>query len=147
MTLVRTNPNGLRFQGLIDNLFSPEFDVMNRSGATAPGLRLPKLNIKEDENSYSLELAVPGMLKEDFKIELDQDVLSVSSEKKEKSDVDVKNYTRKEFSYHSFERKFTLPEDADGEKVAASYVNGVLSIEILKREETKPQPAKSIEIV
>ncbi len=144
MTLVRTKPE-MRFQGLFDNFFSPEFQLLNRSGVGS-SLSLPKVNIKEGEDGYRLELAVPGMAKEDFQIKLDQDVLSISSEKKEEATEDNKEYRRQEFSYQAFERRFNLPEDVDSEKITANYVNGVLSIEIPKREEAKPQPPKAIEI-
>jgi len=146
MTLLRTKPQ-MRFQGLLDDLFAPEFQLLNRSGQKPVGLSLPKVNIKEGEDGYLLELAVPGMDKKDFKINLDQDVLTISSDKKEEASEDRKQYTRQEFSYHSFERRFNLPEDVDSEKIAANYVNGVLSIEIPKRDEAKPQPPKAIEIV
>ena len=145
MTLIRTKPE-MRFHGLLDDLFSPEFQRLNRSGLKTCGLTLPKVNIKEGEDGYLLELAVPGMAKEDFKIKLDQDVLTVSSEKKEEVSKDSKQYTRQEFSYQSFERRFNLPEDVNSEKITANYVNGVLSLEIPKREEAKPQPPKAIEI-
>lgn len=145
MTLIRTKPE-MRFQGLFDNLFSPEFQVLNRSGLAATNFSLPKVNIKEGEDGYLLELAVPGMAKADFKIKLDQDVLSISSEKKEEASKDTKEYRRQEFTYQAFERRFNLPEDVDSEKISANYVNGVLSIEIPRREEAKPQAPKAIEI-
>jgi HSP20 family protein len=145
MTLIRTKPE-MRFQGLFDNLFSPEFQLLNRSGLAATSPSLPKVNISESEDSYQLELAVPGMAKEEFKIKLDQEVLSVSSEKKEEATKDNKAYRRQEFSYQAFERRFNLPEDVDSEKITANYVNGVLSITIPKKEEAKPQPPKAIEI-
>jgi|SRR5690606_25664018 len=146
MTLIRTKPNDVRFQGLFDNLFSPEFNVLNRSGFSTSSYTLPKVNIKEDENGYQLELAVPGIAKEDFKIKLDQDILTVYSDKKEEEDKDKAVYRRLEFSYQAFQRKFNLPEDTDKEKISANYVNGILSIQIPKKEEAKPQPPKSIEI-
>lgn len=145
MTLIRTKPE-MRFQGLFDNLFSPEFQILNRSGLAATSPSLPKVNIKEGEDGYLLELAVPGMAKENFKIKLDQEVLSISSEKKEEATEDTKEYRRQEFTYHAFERRFNLPEDVDSEKISANYVNGVLSVEIPKREEAKPKPPKAIEI-
>ena|SRR5690554_3613639 len=145
MTLIRTKPE-MRFQGLFDNLFSPEFQILNRSGLAATSPSLPKVNIKEGEDGYLLELAVPGMAKENFKIKLDQEVLSISSEKKEEATEDAKEYRRREFTYHAFERRFNLPEDVDSEKISANYVNGVLSVEIPKLEEAKPKPPKAIEI-
>jgi|SRR5690554_189917 len=146
MTLVRTKPGEMRFQGLFDNLFSPEFNVLNRSGLGVPGLTFPKVNIREDQEGYHLELAVPGVAKEDVKIKLDQEMLTISSEKKEEAHEERQGYSRMEFSNQSFERSFNLPEDADAEKISANYVNGVLSVQIPKREEAKPQPPKSIEI-
>ena len=90
--------------------------------------------------------AAPGMSKSDFHIELDKNVLTISSEKNvEREDEKVK-YSRKEFAYESFQRAFTLPEDADGEKVAATYKDGILIISIPKKEEAKPKPPKSISI-
>lgn len=144
MTIIRTTPE-TRFHGLFDNFFSPDFQLMNRSGS-APGLSLPKVNIKEGEDGYLLELAVPGMAKEDFKITLDQDVLSISSEQKEEASKESKQYTRREFSYQAFERRFNLPEDVAAEKITASYVSGLLSVTLPKKEEAKPQPPKAIEV-
>jgi len=147
MTLIRTKPSEMRFQGLFDNLFSPEFNGLNRSGLNASGLTFPKVNISQDKDSYHLELAVPGIAKEDVNIKLDQEILSISSEKKDEAQKEAKGYSRMEFSFTSFERKFNLPEDADSDKISANYINGILFIQIPKREETKPQPPKSIEIV
>src|SRR5690606_17971284 len=144
MTLIRTK-HETRFHGLFDNFFSPDFQLMNRSGL-ALSLSLPKVNIRQGEDGYLLELAVPGMAKEDFKIKLDQDVLSVSSERKEEASKESGQYTRQEFSYQAFERRFNLPEDVAAEKITASYMNGVLSVTLPKKEEAKPQPPKAIEV-
>src|SRR5690606_14483727 len=122
--LIRTKPNEMRFQGLFDNLFSPEFNSLNRSGLNTPGVGFPKVNISEDQDGYHLELAVPGIAKEDVKINLEQEILTISSEKKEEAHKEAKGYSRMEFSYRSFERRFNLPEDADAEKISANYVNG-----------------------
>lgn len=112
------------------------------------GMHLPAVNIREDDEGYTLELAVPGMDKEDFKIDLDHDLLSISSEEKSTSEDQDKDgkYTRKEFSYRSFKRTFTLPETVDREAIKASYKDGVLFINIPKKEEAKPKPVKMIEI-
>lgn len=146
MTMIRTKPSEMRFQGLFDSLFSPESNVLDRSGFSAPGLNFPKVNIKEDNDGYYLELAVPGCSKEDFKINLDKDILTVSSEKKEEVDKELRDYKRLEFSYQSFERRFNLPEDVEGEQITADYLNGVLAIHIPKVEAAKPKPPKTIEI-
>jgi HSP20 family protein len=109
---------------------------------------LPAVNIQESEDRFTIELAAPGKAKEDFNIELDNDLLTISSEKKtEQTTADkAKNYTRKEFSYQSFKRSFTLPESIDVSAIKANYENGVLNVELPKREEAKTQPKRLIDI-
>ena len=109
---------------------------------------VPPVNIKETETTFVVELAAPGKRKEDFNIELDDNVLTISSEskhEKEEKDSDGK-YTRKEFSYSSFKRAFTLPEIVNESDINASYENGVLHITLPKREEALPKPKRMIEI-
>lgn len=108
---------------------------------------LPAVNIKEDDNAFTVEVAVPGMEKKDFHIDLEDNILTISSEKTVE-DKEVKdNYTRKEYSYQSFTRSFTLPKNVvDSDKIAAQYKNGELIIAIPKREEAKPKPARLIEV-
>lgn len=110
---------------------------------------LPAVNIRETDDNFEVELAVPGFGKNDFKIELDQDILTVSSEKnngKENKD-EKSNFYKKEFSYHSFERSFKLPEGAvNSDKINANYKDGVLKIEIPKKEELKPKPLRQISV-
>src|SRR5690554_7515610 len=84
MTLVRTKPGEMRFQGLFDNLFSPEFNVLNRSGLGVPGLTFPKVNIREDQEGYHLKLPVPAVAKEEVTIRLIKERLTIPSEKREK---------------------------------------------------------------
>lgn len=103
--------------------------------------RIPAVNISESENEFHIELAAPGLKKEDFKISLDQELLSISADKREesvKSD-EEKKYNRREYSYSSFLRTFTLPEAADSENIDAEYTDGVLNITISKKEEAKVQ--------
>jgi HSP20 family protein len=109
---------------------------------------LPAVNIEEQEDKYSLELAAPGKTKKDFSIELDNDLLTISSEIKEENKTENKerNFTRREFSYESFKRSFTLPETVDTSKIKASYKNGVLILDLPKREEAKTQPKRMIDI-
>ena len=108
---------------------------------------VPSVNVKETKDGFAVEVAAPGFEKEDFNIELEHDVLSISSEKKmENENKEEGHYTRREYSYQSFRRSFSLPESADGEKIEASYKNGILSVNIPKKEEAKPQPKKTIEI-
>lgn len=110
---------------------------------------LPAVNVKEKESGYELEVAAPGRKKEDFKIELNQDVLTISSEKEHKKEEKDKDgtYTQREFSYQSFSRSFRLPKGkVDGEKIQARYENGILHLSLPKKEEAKPKPARLIEI-
>jgi len=97
--------------------------------------RVPAVNISETSDHYHIELATPGLKKQDFKISLDRDQLTISVEKEfEKNDRKV---NRREYSYSSFVRSFTLPELADQEKIEAAYEDGVLKIDVAKKEEAK----------
>jgi len=107
---------------------------------------LPAVNIKENENGFEVEMAAPGMKKDDFKINLDNNVLCISSERKVEDNKTEGNYTKKEFSYQSFSRSFTLPDFADDRKIEAKYENGLLMISIPKKEEAKPKPPRVIDI-
>ena len=107
---------------------------------------LPAVNIKESENGFDVEMAVPGMKKEDFKINLDNNILCISSEKQVENQTNEGKYSKKEFSYQSFSRSFALPVSADERNIKAKYENGILMIEIPKREEAKPKPPKVIDI-
>ncbi len=108
----------------------------------------PAVNVKETENEFVLEVAAPGMNKEDFNLELDDKLLSISSEKKEEKETENKEekFTMREFSYSSFKRSFTLPESIDTSKITADYKDGVLKVDLPKREEAKVQPKRLIEI-
>ena len=106
----------------------------------------PAVNIKETDNSFDLELAAPGLDKKDFNIEVNEDVLTISFERKEKKEVNEETYRRREFGFQSFKRSFSLPETLDGDKIQAKYENGVLNLVIPKRPEAKPQPVRTIKI-
>ena len=110
---------------------------------------LPAVNIKETENSYEVEMAAPGLKKDDFKIELDNNVLTISSEKSEETQEGNGNekYSRREFSYQSFQRSFTLPKEVvDEDKIEAHYREGVLQLRIPKKEMAKQKPPRKIKI-
>jgi len=98
---------------------------------------IPAVNIKEENDKFILEMAAPGMKKSDFHINLENDVLTISSEKKEEKEEKQENYTRREFYYNTFSRSFNLPESVDAEKIKADYKNGILSITLPKKEETR----------
>ena len=126
----------------LSDFFNEDFFPMNRNTSS-----LPSVNIREDEKAFYLELAVPGMDKKDLRIEVKDDVLTISSEHKEERDQDLEGYRRREFSYSSFCRSFYLPEDVNGEKIGASYKDGILNVEIPKlEEEKKKEKIRSVSI-
>jgi HSP20 family protein len=110
------------------------------------GMSMPAVNIEDKPDKFLVHLAVPGMKRDDFKIELQNGLLTVSSEKEETHEDKAENFTRREFSYQSFKRSFTLPESVKADKIDAKYVDGILTINLPKREEAKVQPTRQIEI-
>lgn len=144
MTLVRYQN---QWPGLFDRFFNNDFEGWNRNNFSMTNTTLPNLNIKETKDSFLVEVAAPGFEKSDFKIELNNDLLTISSEKKINNELkDGERITKQEFSYQSFSRSFTLPEHVDEEKISAKYENGILFIDIPKKEEAKPKPPKLISI-
>jgi len=122
-------------------------DLMDRASSnySSTNTSLPAINIKENDDEFGIEVAAPGMKKEDFSINYDNGRLTVSSEKKNEK-VDEK-YNRREFSYQSFCRSFKVADNViDNQKIKAKYEDGILYITLPKREEIKPKPAKEIEI-
>ena len=107
---------------------------------------VPAVNIKENEKDFELELAVPGRKKEDFNIEVDENILTISSESKKEENVAEANYTRREFTYSSFKRAFTLPETIDEDSIKANYDNGILKFTLPKKAEALPKPKRMIEL-
>ncbi len=107
---------------------------------------LPAINVKSNDDHYEVEVAVPGWDKEDFNISLEHGVLTISSEQKNESKKEEDNYTRKEFSYSSFRRSFTLPEDAHEESIKAKYENGILRLTIERLAKKNEKSAREIEI-
>jgi HSP20 family protein len=101
--------------------------------------KVPAVNIAENENGFDIELAVPGLNKEDFKISVDKNVLSVSADKKTENIEEGKKFSKREYNYTSFTRSFTLPESADHSKIEAEYTDGILKLNVAKREEAKIQ--------
>ncbi|HNX06092.1 MAG TPA: Hsp20/alpha crystallin family protein [Bacteroidales bacterium] len=141
MKLIRLN-NEPTFSDLMNSFFENDsLNFFNRQHCSVPAA-----NIVENENSYELELAVPGMNKEDFRIDVENNMLTISSEKKEENEESNKNYTRKEFVFGSFSRSFMLPKSIDNEKINAEYKNGVLCLHLPKREEEKTKIKRQIAI-
>lgn len=106
----------------------------------------PAVNIRENENEFELDIMVPGMKKEDFKINVENDILTVSAEVTTKDEVKDKEYVRKEFYFGSFNRRFSMPDSVNADKIEANYTNGILVVSLPKKEEAKPQPVRMIEI-
>ena len=129
----------------IDDIFNDDLGSVFNANFNQ-GITLPKVNIKETENDYFLNMAVPGMQKSDFHLDIDNEVLSISTEVKEEEEIEGETYTRREYGYSSFKRTFSLPESVNETKIKASYVDGILSIQLPKREEAKPKPARTIKI-
>ncbi|MEY4603193.1 MAG: hypothetical protein RIT43_485 [Bacteroidota bacterium] len=136
------------FDLLVDDLFNRELRGWNDRNFMAFGTTLPSVNIEETPKFFQIELAAPGLNKEDFKIELKENVLSISCEKEETKEerTEEGNYRRKEFNYTSFSRSFTLPETADPNKIQAAYKDGILHLEVAKRHIDSPKSVKKIDI-
>ena len=131
------------FDSLWDDFFNKE--VFNRG--VELGTRVPAVNVSETDTSYHVEVAIPGYKKEDFNIDIDNNVLTISSEQKnEKEEYDGKKATRREFSYSSFQRSFQLPENVNEDSIAASYKEGILKLDLPKTEPAKAKDKKKIEI-
>ena len=124
--------------GIFDDEFLPLFSNSTSS--------MPAVNIREDEKNYILDLAIPGIDKKDMKIELNEDLLIISSEAKKESEENKDGYKRKEFSYSAFCRSFYVPENVNREKIDANYKDGILTVSLPKEEEEKNKITKKIEI-
>lgn len=132
---------------LFDDFFTRDLMDWGFKNYSSTGTTIPAVNIQETNDHFDVELAAPGMTKNDFKVELDNNVLTISSEKEDKHEEKDDKYTRREFSYQSFQRSFTLPEQVvDIEKINAKYENGVLHLTVPKKESAKPKPPKTIKI-
>jgi len=146
MSLIKHNEAGW-LPSVFDDMFKTDW-LGGTTNVNSIGTSIPAVNIKETEDSFSVEVAAPGKSKEDFNIELDNDVLTISSEdRKENETTEEKGrFTRKEFSYSTFKRAFSLPDSVDNTKISASYNNGVLEIALPKKEEAKVQAKRLIDI-
>lgn len=135
------------FQRFFGDLFDNEFADWANSNYSSTNTTLPAVNIKETDDDFEVTMAVPGMSKKDFKVNLKDNILTISSEKKEEKEEKDANYTRREYSYQSFSRSFTLPKDVvDDDKITAKYDNGELRLTIPKKEEVKTKKPLQIEI-
>lgn len=145
--LARRNESLPAFARLFGDLFDREMFDWNSLNYSDTNTTLPAVNIKDTPECFVVEVAVPGMDKKDFKINLKENILTISSERKKEEEKVESNYTRREYSYQSFCRSFTLPHNiVDSDKISAKYENGELIITIPKREEAKPKEPRMIEI-
>lgn len=140
-TLVKTqfapkHFNGFFGKDLFNELYNPVF-----SGS------VPAVNVLEGVEGFKIEVAAPGLGKADFKLNLEKNQLTISAAKEQNTtENENEKYTRREFKYASFQRTFTLPNTVDGEKIGATYADGILTVTLPKREEAKDKPAREIEI-
>ncbi len=139
--MLRTNRN---IPNLVDAFFGDDF-LSNFFENPNVGT-VPAVNITETKEDFAIELAAPGMEKKDFKVDVHNKVLTISCEKEMKNEVENERIMRREFCYSTFKRSFTLPESVDSEKIMASYKEGILKVNIPKREEAKEKPARQISI-
>jgi HSP20 family protein len=149
MTLTKRNGSLVNsFPNIFDDFFTKDLFDWNNSNFSTTGTTLPAVNVKETPDSFIVEMAAPGMRKEDFRVELNNNVLTISSEHKQEHEEKENNqYTRKEFSYQSFQRSFQLSREAvDADNIQAKYENGVLQLAIPKKEEIKQKPSRLINI-
>ena len=130
------------FPSLIDDFMYNDWNVKVPSLSS----RIPAVNIKELDSQFEIELAVPGKEKDDFEIDLEDGILSISSTQEDKKLDDKEKFTRREFSYNSFKRSFFLPDSVDHTKIDANYKGGVLKLLLPKYKEAQPQPKKLIKI-
>ncbi len=134
-----------RLPFLLDDFFNT--DWLGGTNVSKIGFNSPAVNVREADNDFTIELAAPGLTKDSFNIELDNDVLHISSETaSQKETKDEGKYTRKEFSYSTFKRSFNLPDTVDSARIEASYDNGILVLTLPKKEEAKVQPKRLIDI-
>ncbi len=145
MTLTKRDPFLPDFSRFFDDFFTKDFFGGMLHNATEGALSMPAVNIREQEGQYAIEVAAPGYKKEQFKIELNDNVLSISAEHKHEEEHKNEKYARREFRYSTFKRSFTLPEGTNEEEIAASYEDGILKLRIPEAQVAK-KPAKQIKI-
>lgn len=129
---------------LVDEFFGK--DVFPSIWDYNSGASVPAVNVLESKEDFRIEVAAPGLQKNDFKIDLHNNVLTISSEKEEKHEENEDKYMRREFCYTTFKRSFTLPNSANTEKVSATHKDGILNVVVPKKEEAKERPVRRIEI-
>ena len=143
MTIVKRNINSPYFPDWLEDFFSGEvFNPLIKSRVAS----VPMVNVYENDESFRIEVAVPGIKKDDIKINLENDIIKISAELEAELEVENEKCTKREYSYKSFSRSFTLPDSVDVEKIDAKSVDGILKITIMKKEENIIQPPREISI-
>lgn len=139
-----------RSGNILPSVLSDLFETDNFFGTDLLGKEIartmPSVNITENGKEFRIELAAPGMSKNDFKVNVEDNVLTISAEKEEEKNDKNERYTRREFSYRSFTRSFRLPAEVRSENIEGKYEDGILKLSIPKKEESKKSPAKQIKV-
>lgn len=133
-SLVKT---GEMFPTVFEDFFKPWNEWFDNSGLWGKVMKIPAVNVTDNKDNYLVSIAAPGMKKNDFKIDIEGNMLSISCEKEETKEEKEKKYTRKEYSYSSFSRSFTLPDNVTKNKIEATYEDGVLNLRLPKSVESK----------
>lgn len=136
--------NRASFPSLIDEFLGK--DLLDSVFANDTGISMPAVNVIETGEDFRIEVAAPGLDKKDFNIDLDGRMLTISSQKELKNEEKNERFMRREFSYSSFSRSFSLPESINADQIKANHKDGILHITIPKREEAKQKPPKQIAI-
>ena len=148
MSIIRKEDGFAGMPAFFNDLFTRDLWNRDFSNHSVTNTSIPAVNIRETAENFEVAVAAPGMKKEDFRVELDGNLLTITSERKEKNEQrEGERYTRREFSYQSFQRSFQLPKDVvDADKIEARYENGLLQLVIPKKEEAKQRPPRMIHI-
>lgn len=142
MTLIKQRGSFPSMRSLLEDFWNNDTLLEDRFWNTR--VNLPAVNIIEKDDKFLIEMAAPGLRKEDFKINIENGILQIDSESQSEVDEEKDNYTRKEFNYSSFSRSFTLPENASEENIAANYENGVLKLKLQKLKSETSHKKKQI---
>jgi HSP20 family protein len=148
MSIIRRKNNSPTWSHFVNDFLDRDWLDWTTRNFSDTNTTLPSVNIKESHNGFEVDIAAPGFEKKDFKIELNHGVLTISSGKKVENETkEGQQFTKREFSYQSFTRSFTLPDTVDSDKISAKYDMGILKMAIPKKEEAKVKPSKMIKIM
>lgn len=146
MSTLALTRNGNLFPSVFEDFFKPWNEWFDNGQQWPLAFNSPAVNIEQHDKSYELSLAAPGLNKNDFKIDVQGNILTISSEKETKKEEKEKKFTRKEYSYASFSRSFTLPEEINVDKIDASYKDGVLNVSLPRKADAKQIAAKHVAV-